>query len=202
MARRVPVDADALTPADRRGATSEAVFFPSEVARLLGLEGIDYDTLRRLFKLSRTTRGLDDPTAGSGENKWARFTLSDLACTEALVQVGGGREALRSGKRLLLGEVEQACKELLNAGASNPLLEVPMTRVGRTRIVAYLDGYLFEPASGQVVFSDVLEQLRWLSHPPDISDGDVRGQVRRLRRSHRPNRQQRRDYLKRLRVVG
>lgn len=202
MARRVPVDTDAPSPAERGGATSEAVFFPSEVARLLGLEGIDYDTLRRLFRLSRTTQGRPDPTTGLSANKWARFSLSDLACTEALVQVGGGRQALQSGKRLLLGEVEEACERLRSAGASNPLLEVPMLRVGRTRIVAYLDGQLFEPVTGQVVLSHVIEQLDWLSNPPGIHDQDVRSRVRRLRRAHRPNRQQRRDLLKRLRVVG
>jgi len=180
----------------------EAVFFPSEVARLLGLEGVDYDTLRRLFRLSRTTQGHPDPTAGLGANKWARFTLSDLACTEALVQVGGGRIALKSGKRLLLGEVEQACERLRSAGATNPLLEVPMMRVGRTRIVAYLDGHLFEPVTGQIVFSEVVEHLGRLGDAPDIEDQDVRRRVLRLRRSHRRTRQQRRDLLERLRVVG
>src|SRR4051812_11287317 len=55
-------DHRAKQPAQRvRPEVAAAVFFPGEVARLLGLENIEYDQLRRLFLLARLLRGEPHP---------------------------------------------------------------------------------------------------------------------------------------------
>jgi hypothetical protein len=163
-----------------RGTSAEAVFFPGEVARLLGLDGIDYSQLRRLFMLARTLRG-ETPPPGS----WSCFTLADLASAEVLVALAGGRERLALGRRLAFGNVEQACVALRQMGFEHPLLQVPLAREGRT-ILARVDAYVFEPASGQLTLEQTEEQVNLFLEQRIIKDRDVRAAIRAERRRLRP----------------
>lgn len=184
MARRVR-DHQPKEPAERvEEDVAVAVFFPGEVARLLGLGDVEYDQLRRLFILARTLRG--DPHPG---RQWSRFSLADLAATEVLVALGGGRDRLRAGRHLVLGDVERACLALRDLGIENPLLEVPMVRVGR-RILARIDGYVIEPTSGQLALAHVSGRLDEFLTDRLIRDRAVRAAIRaEARRLRRPRRQ-------------
>lgn len=152
----------------------------------MNLGDIEYDQLRRLYRLARVTRGLPPPGPG-----WARFTLADLACVEALIKLGGGRQALRPGHRLILGDVEAACQALLEAGVDNPLLEVGLSRVGGRRLVARVDGYVFEPATGQLVLENVDKQIEAFLADRLIQDRAVRRAIRLEGRRLRPTRRTR-----------
>lgn len=160
-------------PAERlEPGVAVAVFFPGEVARLLGLRNIEYDQLRRLFVLARTLRG--EPHPG---RQWSRFSLADLAATEVLVALGGGRDRLLTGKHLVLGDVERACLALRDLGIENPLLEIPMIRIGR-RILARVDGYVVEPTSGQLALAHVGDRLDEFLTDRLIRDRSVRAAIR------------------------
>lgn len=168
-------------PAERLiSGVSAAVFFPGEVARLLGLAGVEYSQLRRLFVLSRTTRGEDPPGRA-----WARFTLADLAATEVLVHLGGGRGALDAGRRLVLGDVERACRSLRGLGFDNPLLQVPMIRHGR-RILARVGRHVIEPTTGQLALDTAGEMIDAFLEARLITDRQVRAAIRSERRRVRP----------------
>jgi len=160
-----------------------AVFFPGEVARLLGLEHVEYDQLRRLFVLARTLRGEDHPGRA-----WSRFSLADLAATEVLVALGGGRSRLRRGQRLILGDVEAACHALRALGIANPLLEVPMARLGR-RVVARIGGYVVEPATGQLALEHVNDRIEEFLAERLIEDRQVRAAITAERRRLRLRRE-------------
>lgn len=168
-----------------------AVFYPGEVARLLDLGDIEYDTLRKLYELSRGCRGLPEPADGT----WSLFDLEDLACTDALVRIAGGRDALNRDRRLAFGDVRAACLALMKAGATNPLIEVPMVRVGR-RIYASIDDALFEPATGQLAYSALLGALDASGSNSLIADRGIRRQVAQLKRDRRPDRKARASILR------
>lgn len=168
-------------PAERIASdVAEAAFFPGEVARLLGLDGIEYDQLRRMFVLSRVLRG--EPSPG---RKWSRFTLGDLAATEVLLRLGGGREQLALGRHLILGDVERACKALIDLGVQNPLLQVPMARDGR-RILARVGEYVIEPVSGQLALEDAGQRVDQFLQERLIKDRTVRAAIRAERRRVNP----------------
>jgi hypothetical protein len=170
-------------PASRVASDSTvAVFFPGEVARLLGLRGVDYAQLRQLFVLARTLRGEDRPGRG-----WARFTLADLAATEVLVALGGGRDALATNRRLVLGEVEGACQALRRLGFDNPLLQVPMARQGR-QILARVGSHVIDPRSGQLALSTAGDMIDAFLKVRLIKDRQVRSAIRAERRRVRPAR--------------
>lgn len=172
------------TPSERaRGKIANLVFFPGEVADLLGLANVEYDQLRRLFVLARILRG--EPHPG---RKWSRFTLADLAATEVLVALGGGRSQLNAGKRLVLGELEAACLALRAAGIENPLLQVPMVRVGR-RVFAQVDDYVVEPITGQLALDHVGDRLSEFLQEELISDRAVRAAINQQSRSLKLRRQ-------------
>lgn len=169
------------SPAERlKHDVSTAVFFPGEVARLLGLDGIEYVQLRRLFVLARTTRGEERPGRG-----WARFSLADLAATEVLVHLGGGREAFVAGRRLVLGDVERACRSLRALGFDNPLLQVPMSRQGR-RILARVGRHVIEPTTGQLALETAGEMIDAFLEARLIGDRAVRAAIRAERFRVRP----------------
>ena len=170
-------------PRERLQDPATAVFFPGEVVRLLGLGDIEYAQLRRLYLLSRELRGLHRPPG----NKWGRFSLGDLACVEQLVKLGGGRAALVPGRRLILGDVRQACRVLRAAGVSNPLLEVDLVRV-KGRLLATVDGYVFEPATGQMVLEGVDAQVRAFLESRVIKDATVRKAINLEKARLRPPR--------------
>lgn len=180
MSRRVHSHRE-KRPAERLGPdVAEAAFFPGEVARLLGLEGVEYDQLRRLFVLSRVLRG--EPRPG---REWSRFTLADLAATEVLLGLGGGRERLVLGRHLILGDVELACKALLALGVENPLLQVPMARDGR-RILARVGEYVIEPVSGQLALEDAGQRIDLFFQERLIKDRTIRAAIRAERRRVKP----------------
>lgn len=168
-----------------RSDPAQAVFFPGEVARLLRLDGIDYAQLRQLYVLARVLRG--EPTPG---RQWARFSLADLAATEVLVSLGGGRHALTRGRRLVLGEIEATCAALTAMGFDNPLLQVPMTRDGR-RILARVGAYILEPATGQLVLATVDASIEAFLAERLITDAKVRSAIRAERNRVRPTRRRR-----------
>jgi hypothetical protein len=185
MSRRVHAHSP-KEPAERiQGDVAAAVFFPGEVARLLGLEGVEYDQLRKLFVLARLLRG--EPHPG---RRWSRFTLGDLAAVEVLVALGGGREQLVAGRRLVLGEVVKACRALRVSGIPNPLLQVPMVRVGR-RVFAQVDDYLVEPTTGQLALGHVGDRLAEFLESRLITDRAVRAAIAREARTLRQRRRMR-----------
>jgi len=157
-----------------------AEFFPGEVARLLGLNGIDYAQLREMHKVGRLSRGLPAPGRG-----WARFSLADLATLEVLLTLGGGRGALLAGRRLVLGDVTATCDSLRGLGFDNPLLQVPLAREGR-RILARVDGFVFEPATGQLVLASAWQRVDAFLTVNVITNKRIRKALAAERRSISP----------------
>lgn len=94
----------------RNADAGDGYFFPGEVARMLHLEGIDYTQLRTMFRLVRKQRSA--PVAPG----WSRFSLIDLACFEALLEISGGRTALEPRRKLSLRGVEETCAALRDLG--------------------------------------------------------------------------------------
>lgn len=142
---------------------SRGYFYPGEVARILGLEGVvDYKQMRELFEIVREQAGSPTPEAG----KWSRFTFRDLVALKAALQLAGGEEALAPGRRLRLGDVRRICSRLRSLGLSSPLTEIAFRRRGRV-IIAQADGISFEPITGQMLLVEVEEALeRYLSKNP------------------------------------
>lgn len=159
-----------------------AVFFPGEAARLLGLQGVDYAQLRRIYGLARTLRGLPTPPRG-----WARFTLTDLAAAEVIVGLIGGREALLAGRRFVFGDLEAACSALHALGFDDPLLQVPMVRSGR-RILARVGIHVIEPSTGQLALATAGQMIDQFLEERLITDRTIRAAVRAERQRSRPSR--------------
>jgi hypothetical protein len=133
------------------GRDGEGYFFPGEVARMLGVPGIDYYQLRRLFTLVREQGG------GTPNEGWSRYTLTDIAALQVVLELCGGKEAVQPGRRLRIKRVRQACQALRDQGVANPLLEVRLHRdPGRERILAEIGGTVFDPVSGQTVLKETL----------------------------------------------
>lgn len=128
--------------------------FPAEVVELLRLEGIDYAQLRRLFHLVKEQAG--EHVQG---REWARYTLLDVAALEVLISLCGGREALGPGRRLRLANIREACSALRSQGFSNPLLQVPMAKIGRN-VYAVVQKVVIEPRSGQVVMDQLNDPIK------------------------------------------
>ena len=161
-----------------------AEFFPGEAARLLGLGAIDYAQLRELFRLARLARG----SASTGRG-WSRFSLADLAAVEVLVELGGGREALEEGRRLVLGDIEATCVALRRMGFDDPLLQIPLARDGR-RILARVNAFVFEPTSGQLVLETTWQHVETFLEDRAISSREVRKAISEERRRSRPTKRQ------------
>lgn len=132
----------------RKRTAGDGYFFPNEAVKILRLERVDYYQLRRLFELVRDASG--KPYRGG---KWARFSFQDLAALRVAIDLAGGTQALRKGRRLQLKPIADACQALrLRFGLSSPLTQARLYREGRT-VVAELAGLHFVPQSGQIVFS-------------------------------------------------
>ena len=123
--------------------TESAFFFPGEAAQLLGLEELDYRQIRSLFVFIQAQRGIETPPG-----KWARFSLIDLVCLARLMPLLGGDAKLAHGERLYLRPVRQTVEWLRGHGIADPLLEVPMVRVG-SRVLIEIDEIAFDPVTGQ-----------------------------------------------------
>jgi len=178
MAPRIRISPEQLPKSP--ASIDRGYFYPGEVVRILGLEGLDYHQLRRLFRLVAAPVG----SAAATSPKWSRFTFRDLVGLKTAIFLAGGTEALQLGRRLRLKEVERICEWLRKEfGVLNPLSEVAFRRDGR-RIVAQIQGLSFEPISGQLVLSDTERAVGlYLEGRPDRTAGE-RGQVleRTLRR--------------------
>lgn len=141
-------------------------FYPGEVARILGLEGMDYHQMRRLFRLVRQQAGSESPET----HKWSRFTFKDLVATKVAIALAGGKEALSKGRHLRLKEVERTCERLREVfGLENPLTEVVLRRRGPVT-VAHVQGLWFEPANGQMVLAEVEEAVE--QYLQELRDGE------------------------------
>lgn len=130
---------------------------------LLGLpETVSYRRLRSLADLLRAvspTQGVAAWTVeGTGKHHvWARFRMDDIARLVVIVDVCGGTTALGVGddaSSRLRGQkgLVDACAALRSSPFSfrDPLLEVPLLRIGR-RVAAYVDGQFVFPDSQQSI---------------------------------------------------
>lgn len=89
----------------------------------------------------------------------ARYTLVDVAALEVLIGLCGGREALGPGRRLRLANVRAACEALRLQGYSNPLLQVPMVKIGRN-VYAIVQKVLIDPTNGQIIIDGLSESIK------------------------------------------
>ena len=149
MARRTP-DGTSKPPSDR--SAGAAYFYPAEVVRILGLQGIDYAQLRRLLRLVRPPDS--QPTRG-----WGRYSFEDLVAIRVAVRLAGGADALARGHRLQLAEVERTCARLRELGVAQPLVEVPLRREGRA-VLADFRGVTFRPATGQLALGNTADLVQ------------------------------------------
>jgi hypothetical protein len=138
-------DRELCSPRPRVREDRDGYFFPNEVARLLGLEGLDYRQLRRLFLLVTRSRGQVPP------RRWARFDFRDVAALRAAVSALGGVDVIRRSRRLRLAPLEFACEVLRREfDLSSPLTQARLLQVGRD-VLVQLDGARFAPDSGQLL---------------------------------------------------
>ncbi len=138
-------------PPRQRLDADPGYLYTAEAVRLLDWPEIDYAQIRALLRLVR-------PEDLQPTRKWARYNLRDIASLRVAVDLLGGQGALGPGRRLRIGPLHAACTALRRIGFQYPLLQVPMTRVGR-RVVAVAGDLAFEPATGQVVFSNASSEL-------------------------------------------
>lgn len=123
----------------------EGLFSPSECARVLGVESLNYRQFDELLALVRPV----DPDRRRGQP--ARLTFRELVALRTAFELSGGADALRDGRNLRYAPVVKACRRLREVyGISEPLVEIHMEREGR-RIIAVVDGVRFDANSGQVV---------------------------------------------------
>lgn len=127
-------------------------FFPGEVARMLDIEDMDNQRLRRIFTLVRKQR--DAPLPPSGE--WARFDYIDIACTVEVVRICVDNDRLSRGDfRLALVHISRACERLRLLGLENPLLQARLDLSGK-RVVATIGGTTFDVQTGQQLIDQVV----------------------------------------------
>jgi hypothetical protein len=171
-------------PVKRVKDGAEGYFFVGETARMLGLTSVDYRQIRTLFRFVREQAGTP---VGVDDQSWSRFTLIDIACLDALMPLCGGLEALSPNRRLVLRPVRRACSSLRGLGFANPLLEVPMRRVG-SNVYAVSEGSLVDPNNGQLLLQDALDKVQdfhgSLKAAPSLFEAieSERQQARRRRR--------------------
>jgi hypothetical protein len=148
---------------------SRGYFYPGEVVRILKLEGVDYRQLRRLFKIVREQAG---SPVSEEDDGWSQYTFRDLVAIKAALELAGGKEALSRGRRLRLQVVKEVCLRLRGVlGLSSPLTEILFRRMGRA-VIAQVQGLLFDPSSGQLLLTEVVEVLeRYLAEDPFPAEG-------------------------------
>jgi hypothetical protein len=149
-------------PKPKHRVAVEAVFFPGEAAKILGLKGVNYRQLRRLFDLVASGQPASRPgrSLGARRRAWARFTFRDLLGVRMAVELAGGREVLVGSRgRLLIRPVEQAVAAIRSVGGLRyPLLQATWGRVG-SAIVAEVDGLVMEPRTRQLMIAEVVEAV-------------------------------------------
>jgi hypothetical protein len=164
----LPRDHDAVTPNPRvnREGTEPGYFYAGEVSRILGLDDIDYQQLRNLFRFVREQAGQSVPKG------WARYTLTDLAGIEAALRLTRGVDSARPSRHYRLKPLRAACGALRSQGFSNPLLEVPMRRDG-DRVFALIGTTVIEPATGQLVMERASNLVHEYLKSTSVSDVDL-----------------------------
>jgi len=169
----------------RRGPRRQVVsagtyFYPGEVVRILGLEEIDYRQLRDLWTLVSTVGKMSD-------RKWARYTFKDLVLLRNAVELAGGTEALKLGKRLRVRQLRRVLEILrLRLGVSDPLTEIRLERVG-TSILAHVSGAELDPMKSQYVFSAIMQGVsNYLEKPPDKGPPKNLGDIKRQQAQIKP----------------
>jgi hypothetical protein len=178
--RRMPSRREAREPRSRTADAPLLEYFPGEVVRLLQLGDIAYEQLRRIYVLGRKARGAPIKSG------WARFDAEDLASAEVIVELGGGRKRLVDGRRLVLSDVAEACAKLREMGFSNPLLEVPLARQGRT-IMALVGSHVYAPTTDQLAFAFVGADVGRAVAQRQSDDREIR-RAERMIRSQRDRR--------------
>src|SRR5260370_18922034 len=119
-------------------------FYPGEVVRILKLREIDYRQLRELWSLITQTRG---------KRKWGRYTFRDLIALRNAIELAGGDEALKLGRRLRIKHLARVL-EFLRAqfGLNHPLMDMRLERVGSS-ILAHISRAKFDPMESQFVLA-------------------------------------------------
>lgn len=135
------------------GADMAEYFYPNEAVRVLGVEHAEYRQMRALLALVR-----DLPEEELG-NHWVRYGLADIAGLQVAIQLVGGPEAFRPGRRLRLAPLRAALAALRTMGVSHPLIEVPLILVDG-KIVAQVKGLIVDPVSGQGLLGQVHDLLK------------------------------------------
>lgn len=126
-------------------APSDDGYFPGQVARVLGLSGTTYGSLRRLHMLSARWSDGRLPQ----RRTWSVFTFAQLVAARQAVRLSGGSRHLSEGGRLRTRAINAACRALVELGVGSPLSTVRLDVLGR-RIVARVQDGWFEPATGQL----------------------------------------------------
>ena len=131
----------------------------------------DLRQLRRLLDLVRTQAGYPKPG-----REWARFTLGDLTALRIAISICENSDD--GGRYLVISPLEEACRTLRSQGVTNPLLDVPMVREGRT-VFAEIDGVLTNPRTGQMQLAETHDRVRMYL---DSTDFDLPPHERRAER--------------------
>jgi hypothetical protein len=157
-----------------RRSRQDGLFFPREAAHLLGIPGIDYRQLRRLFALIRYRRSVP-------ARRWSRFTFRDLIALRVAVQLLGGVNAVNSRGYLQIGRLERVLERLRGVyGIEDPLTQVLLHRQDKV-VVAQFRGVHFEVGTGQLsLFSaDVSRAIATLPTASASERRSLRGALRR-----------------------
>lgn len=148
-------------PRRRRVRRDPGAFFPSEVVRILGLGGIDYRQLRRLFEVVSKAR-----EAKPARGRWARFSFDEVWRLRAAIELLGGPDSIlprrSDGKRprLKLRKLEDACERLAtDLRLVDESGRLRLARVG-SDFVADLGDAWIEPKSRQLLFDEVVQSTR------------------------------------------
>jgi hypothetical protein len=172
----------------RKVISAKEGFYATEAVRILKVEGVDYEQLRRLHRLVAPTE------ARAAGARWVRFTEEDLVAAAVAIELLGGPGAFGQGRRLPWQAVEKACEMLRNHyGVARPLHDARLSREGN-RIVAHHEGLVFEPVTGQSVLDSVEAGMRAYSRTTPFKGrpkGDAPVQVLARLRDRKPARRAR-----------
>jgi hypothetical protein len=170
----------AKRPAKKHADLAGEFFYAAEAAEVLGVPGIEYRQLRDLVRVVRNGAPLEDA-------KWARYSLADVAGLQILIDLVGGPQVFQRGSamRMRLKPVEDALRALTEMGFSHPLIEVPLALEGK-RIVAWIEGIIIDPKSGQALLTRVEQQMRVKFRSSDREEEAIdrlRADLNQLRRT-------------------
>jgi hypothetical protein len=132
----------------------KGAFFPGEVARMLNVDELDNQRIRRIFNLVRQQRHAPLPP----KKEWARFDYVDIACTIEVVRICVDRDRLSAGDfRVALLRLRRACTALYEQGLENPLLQARLDLSG-DQVIATVHGTSYVVETGQRLLSEAVAQ--------------------------------------------